>query len=378
MRIKLAASVCENNGMSVRIFVPRWMDQRNTNAQNSNARALLSRFSDPRAHWTAVCSHKAAAPVMPSAVELIPLSSSRFWSYRLALAYQAKCHGIFYPGPHWPDEFGIKARLFLRRGTPVIATIEGIIAAPDALQRLATQVGHPVFSQPGVDAGIPRIRWMYESCDHIIAISPFLARAAKALYGDKVSCLPLGLETSIFHDRGRCEPARARVVGCGTVKSSKKPEVFLHLASHYKDADFVWFGDGPLRETLVSEGKRNGLRNVQFPGAVTPEALAEELRQSSLFVLPSEAEGVPKVTQEAAACGLAVVVNGFHETPSVVHKVNGLVVWSEQELIEQVGILLDDAELRRGMGRRGAEMGKAWSWDQIAPRWEELLIRLVS
>lgn len=378
MRIKLAASVCENSGMSVRIFVPRWMDQRNTNAQNSNARALLSRFSDPRAHWTAVCSHKAAAPVMPSAVELIPLSSSRFWSYRLALTYQAKCDAIFYPGPHWSDEFGIKARRFLRRGTPVIATIEGIIAAPDALQRLATDVGHPVFSQPGADAGIPRIRWIYESCDHIIAISPFLARAAKALYGDKVSSLPLGLETGIFHHGGRCEPARARVVGCGTVKSSKKPEVFLHLASHYKDADFVWFGDGPMRESLVRDGERQGLKNVQFPGAVTPERLAEELRKSSLFVLPSKAEGVPKVAQEAAACGLAVVVHGFYETPSVVHKVNGLVAWSRQELIEDVGILLEDGELRRGMGQRGAEMAKAWSWDQIAPRWEDLLIHLVS
>jgi hypothetical protein len=219
---------------------------------------------------------------------------------------------------------------------------------------------------------------MYETCDHIIAISPFLARAAKTLYGDKVSCLPIGVETSIFHDRNRCEPARPRVIGCGTVKSSKRPEMFLGLAARYPHAEFVWFGEGPMRQTLVLDSERKKLNNLQFPGALTPESLAEEFRHSSLFVLPSQAEGVPKVTQEAAACGIAAVVLGFYESPSVVHKVNGLVAWSDEELSDSVGILLDDAEARCRMGQRGAEMAKAWSWDRSAPQWEDLVIRLAT
>ncbi|HVO60301.1 MAG TPA: glycosyltransferase [Terriglobales bacterium] len=364
--------------MSVRIFVPRWMDQRNNNAQNSNARALLSRFSDGRAHWTAVCSRKAAVATMPGTVGLVPVSSSRFWSYRLALAYQGQWDAIFYPGPHWADELGIKARRLLRRRRPVIATMEGIIAAPQALRQVTALTGHLVFSQPGVEAAIPRIRWIYETCDHIIAISPFLARAAKALYGDKVSGLPIGLETSIFHNRGRHEPDRARVVGCGTVKSSKRPEVFLELAQRYPEADFVWFGDGPTRHQLMRGSECKSLNNLAFPGALTPQALAEEFRRSSLFVLPSHAEGVPKVTQEAAACGLAVVLHGFYECPSVVHKENGFVTWSDEELVDAVGILLADGELRRNLGQRGAEMGKSWSWDTVAPQWEDLVIRLAT
>jgi len=315
---------------------------------------------------------------MPGAVDLVPVSSSRFWSCRLALAYQRQCDAIFYPGPHWADEFGIKARRLLRRRTPVIGTMEGIIAAPEALAQLTAIAGHPVFSQPGVEGAIPRLRWMYKTCDHIIAISPFLARAAKALYGDKVSCLPLGLETRIFHNCGRREPDRARVVGCGTMKSSKRPEVFLELAARYPEADFVWFGDGPMRKALIAESERKSLKNLAFSGALTPQALAEEFRQSSLFVLPSHAEGVPKVTQEAAACGLPVVLHGFYESPSVVHGTNGLVTWSDEELLESVGILLRDDELRRSMGQRGAEMGKSWSWDTIAPQWEDLMIRLAT
>ncbi len=364
--------------MTVRVFVPRWLDRRETNAQNANARALLSRFSDPKAHWTALRTKQAAVPALPANVDLISTSSSRFWSFHLALAYQAKWDAVFYPGPHWSDEFGIRARQWARRGTPVIATMEGLIADPQALQRLASVTGHPVYSQPGVDRAIPRIRWMYQTCDHIIAISPFLARIAKTLYGDKVSCLDLGVEAEVFHDRGRTEPSRARVVGCGTVTNSKRAQLFLELASRYPHADFLWFGDGPMRQSLIHDTQGKRLPNLQFPGAVSPEALANEFRQSSLFVLPSRAEGVPKVTQEAAACGLAVVLHGFYESPSVIHKVNGTVTWSDEELIYSVGVLLEDAQTRRNMGRRGAEMAKAWNWEMVARRWEELLLRLVA
>jgi glycosyltransferase involved in cell wall biosynthesis len=217
---------------------------------------------------------------------------------------------------------------------------------------------------------------MYETADHIIAISPFLARVAAFLYGEKVSCLPLGVEASIFHNTGRREPLRCRVVGCGTVKSSKNPQMFLGLAARYKQADFFWYGDGPLVQSLTAEAKQMGLENLRFPGGIRPELLAEEFRKSSILVLPSHAEGVPKVTQEAAACGLPIVLNGYYEAPTVVHQRNGMIAWSDDELAEQVGTLIRDPETRRRMGEQSTTMAKEWDWDRIAPQWEELVIRL--
>lgn len=364
--------------MAVHVFVPRWMDRTDTNAQNSNARALLSRFSDPRARWTAVCSEEPADPISGNGIETLRLSRTRLWNYRLALAYQTRFDALFYPGPHWSDELGMRARRLMGRRIPVIATIEGIIAAPDAVQELSDLVGHRVFSEPFADNAIQRLRWMYGMADHIIAISPFLARAAKFLYGDKVSCLPLGIESGIFHNAGRREPVRCRVVACGTVKSRKNPQVFLRLAARYKQTDFVWFGDGQMLRPLTAEARRMGLENLCFAGALQPELLAEEFRKSSIFVLPSNAEGVPKVTQEAAACGLPVVLNGFYEAPTVIHRCNGLVAWSEEELIEYVGALIHDPVARVKMGERGAVMADEWDWDRIAPQWEELVIRLAT
>jgi glycosyltransferase involved in cell wall biosynthesis len=355
------------------------MDRSDTNAQNSNARALLSRFSDPRARWTAVHADEPPDSFRTSStVETRHISASRFWQLELALAYQSTMDAIFYPGPHWSDRAGFHLRKFTGRSVPVVATLEGIIASAEDLRRISKLVGHPVFAQPGADAAVPRIRWMYDTSAHIIAISPFLARVARTLYGDKVSYLALGIENRTFHDRGRQEPARCRVVSCGTVKSSKKPEVFLRLAARYKQADFLWFGDGELRQQLAGEAKAMGIQNLGFPGSVSPDALAEQFRNCSLFVLPSQAEGVPKVTQEAAACGLPIVLYGFYEAPTVIHKTNGLVAWSEEELFAYVGDLIEDRQTRLAMSRRSTEMAKEWNWDQIAPQWEDLLIRAVS
>lgn len=363
--------------MPVNFFLPRWMDHANTNAQNSSARSLLSRFSDPRARWTAIFTNEPAETIRRKGVKIRHLSP-RLWRYELILAYQSRFDAIFYPGPDWADEWGIKLRKTSGRRIPVIATIEGVIAAPAEVKQISERVGHPVFSQPGIEPAIPRIRRIYEAADHIIAISPFLARVAQFLYGDKVSCLPLGVEKDIFFNTGHPAPPRCRVIGCGTVKSSKNPQMFLRLAARYKDADFVWFGGGPTRESLIAEASNMGLANLDFPGAPPTHLLADEFRKSSLFVIPSHAEGVPKVTQEAAACGLPIVLNGYYEAPTVVHGRNGLVAWSDEELVEHVGRLIYDGETRARMGEQGFEMAKQWSWDLIAPQWEEAIIRLAS
>ncbi len=349
-----------------------------TNAQNSNARALLSHFSNKEVKWTAIGNEAPSDAITRNGIRIVQLPRSRLWQYQLALAYQYQFDAIFYPGVEWPDEFGMKLRQSTGRRTPVIATIEGILADDKAVARLSEFVSHPVFSQPGVEHAIPRMRWLYETADHIIAISPFLQRVARFLYGDKVSYLPLGVDLEVFHSAGRQEPPRCRVVGCGTVKSSKNPHVFLGLATRYKEADFVWYGGGPMVEPLNAKAREIGLENLRFAGSLPPEALADEFRKSSLFVLPSHSEGVPKVTYEAAACGLPIVLNGFFEAPTVVHQRNGLVAWSDRELFEHAGALIQDRDARGKMGEQSTLMAGGWSWDQIAPRWEELVIRLAN
>lgn len=167
---------------------------------------------------------------------------------------------------------------------------------------------------------------------------------------------------------------RPRVIGAGTVGPRKRPQLFIKLARIFPQADFVWYGEGELRASLQAEAAHGGLSNIEFPGAVDPEVLAREFTASDIFILPSLAEGVPKVTQEAAAAGLAQIIFGFYEAPTVRDGVNGFVVWNDDELVPRLGQMLKDPDMVAKMGRAGVEMATAWSWDIVAPQWEQRII----
>lgn len=216
--------------------------------------------------------------------------------------------------------------------------------------------------------------------DHVIAISPFLAKVGSHLYGDKFSVIPLGVDTQVFYPpAGPRKPGRVRVVSAGTVYPLKRPELFLALAEAIPDADFRWYGGsrGDLLNHLKSEQQKRGINNLEFVGEVTPEELADAFRKADLFVLPSKTEGVPKVSQEAAACRLPLVLFGHYEAPTVVHGENGVVVWDDDELVKTVADLAADREKLAAMGKRSSEMAKEWDWGILAPKWQNEIVRLI-
>jgi glycogen(starch) synthase len=151
----------------------------------------------------------------------------------------------------------------------------------------------------------------------------------------------------------------------------------LAMAERSPQADFVWYGEGSLRQTLTRQAVVRGVENIFFPGALPPSKLADEFRQADVFVVPSKSEGVPKVSQEAAACGLPVVVFGFFEAPSVQDGVNGFVVWNDEQFFRRVAELLCNPERAAQMGEIGAKMGKQWDWDVLAPKWQSTIIKQI-
>lgn len=357
--------------MKKRIFVAQYADLHNNNPQVLNTRALLSRFSDERYEWL-VPHFGIPDPALAAHpdVKLIKLWPWRFWQLHKCLLYQAKVDAIFYPGPYWFDDWGLRLRRLCRRRVPIIATLEGLAGNDAWAREYSAWAGHPVYCQyvePGLLARIDRIK---KEADHVIAISPFLARMGAQRYGDKFSEIPLGINGEVFHARARVEPERFRVVGVGSFQSRKRPEIFIEFAEKFPGCDFIWYGEGEKRQVLINQAQKRRLENVKYPGPVANSDLGDIFRQSNLFVLPAISEGVPKVSQEAAACGLPVVCFGFYEAPSVVDGENGFVVWDDDALFARAGELIADAHLARRMGERGAEMAKEWDWRLVASRWE--------
>lgn len=361
-----------------RIFVAQLVDAEIYNPQVLNARALLSRVTEPGLEWLAPY-YNAPDPKLVGRenIRLVKLCRRRSWQWHKCLLYQAQVDAIFYPGPYWFDDWGLRLRRLCRRRVPVIATLEGLVGNDELAREYSEWAGHPVYCQ-NVESGLlARVDRVLSEADHVIAISPFLARMGAKRYGDKFSVLPLGIDSEVFHARGRVEPGRFRVVGAGRLYDNKRPQLFLEMAERWPQAEFVWFGEGVMRDWLLAEKLQRSLENVDFPGSIAHNALGEEFRKSSLFVLPSLAEGVPKVTQEAAACGLPVVCCGFYEAPSVVDGENGFLVWDDDALFARVGELIADAPLARRMGGGGVEMAERWDWRLVSRQWEENITSLI-
>ena len=96
-------------------------------------------------------------------------------------------------------------------------------------------------------------------------------------------------------------------------------------------------------------------------------------RQADVFTLPSAAEGVPKVTQEAAACGLPIVCMEYYEPFSVQNGLNGFQASDDASYSRVIEMLISDAELRAKMGAASARMALDWSWNDLATRWQNTI-----
>jgi glycosyltransferase involved in cell wall biosynthesis len=363
----------------VRIIVPRLVDEANVNAQILNARGMLSRFDGQNCEWHCVRYGKADPAVAANrAVKVTQLAPWRFWAWHMVLFYQRSADAIFYPGVEWFDPVGLRWRDRTRRSIPVIATLEGLAGDPEREEQVSRIAGHPVYCQRVSRERLERVDYVLHRADHIVAISPFLAKMARELYGDKCSALPMGIDLTMFAPSGRPRSdQRKKVLSVGNVRSHKRPEVFLSLAEQFRDVQFRWIGEGDLRRALIAESARRGLSNLDFPGAFTRAQIAAELQTADVFVMPSRAEGVPKATQEAAACGVPCIIFGTYEAPSVVDGQNGYAVWSDGELAQRLGELLSSADLRGEMSRRGREMATAWDWAVVAARWQRELLGVV-
>jgi glycosyltransferase involved in cell wall biosynthesis len=358
-------------------------DAGNTNAQAKNVQGILAYWAATNIPAT-LFGFGAIAPRIESNpnVRVLRIKPDQLWPLRLTFEYQRQFSAIVNLGlHHWSDWVALWLRRISGRRIPVVCTLEGLLGLDEDRDHRASEysaaAGHAVYCQ-SVPANVLRQRdWILMRALHIIALSPFLRRMGEIRYGRKFSVLPLGIDDAVFHARNRSVNARPVVVCAGGVRRHKRPETFLHLASQFPQADFVWYGDGNQREPLTARTAALGLRNLRFAGAVAAEELARSFRSSDIMVLPSLSEGVPKITQEAAACGLAQIVFGHYETPTVVDGDNGYVVHNDDELQCRLGELIDNPALRRRMGEAGVEMAQKWPWQRIAPLWQEHILQLV-
>lgn len=178
--------------------------------------------------------------------------------------------------------------------------------------------------------------------------------------------------------RGRPE-ARLRVVG----STQPAPRYFIVDVSADPEVRALGrFYESPrsYHEQLIAMVPDHLHSQVEFAGPRSPSQVVEEYGRAAVVVLPAvgpESFGMPVI--EAGAAGRPVVVTDVGGLPEVVEdETTGLVVPHNdpQALAKALERLLDDPELRRGMGRRArARVAQRFTWDAVAERLGEQLAR---
>ena len=139
-------------------------------------------------------------------------------------------------------------------------------------------------------------------------------------------------------------------------------------------ATLVLVGDGPDRDAAEQESDRLALgRDVRFLGKV--DQVADLLRGSDLFLLPSETESFGLAALEAMACGVPVIATQVGGLPEVV--VSGETgflapLGAVDIMVGEAVAILADPERHARMRSASAQRALAFATERIVPRYEAL------
>ena len=140
-------------------------------------------------------------------------------------------------------------------------------------------------------------------------------RTELGVAADRMSIVGSGFRDDVFHDRGRPPRCGPVVTYAGKLSNAKGVpwllEAVEQLSRQIPDLVLNVAGAGSGIEADAIRERMNEMENIEFHGQLTPEQLADLLRRSSMFVLPSFYEGLPLVLIEAAACGCRIVATAL-------------------------------------------------------------------
>ena len=123
--------------------------------------------------------------------------------------------------------------------------------------------------------------------------------------------------------------------------------------------------------------QKNNLTNVKLLGAMKNKKALSYLKESSIFIMTSETEGLPMVLLEAFSYGVPAVC---YQTDSGVsdivdNNLNGYVIEdrNQKEMISKLEILMDDYKLRKSFGKDARKKSKEFSEKEVNKKWKQIL-----
>lgn len=163
--------------------------------------------------------------------------------------------------------------------------------------------------------------------------------------------------------------------------AEKKGVTYLIEAMKNIDAKLVIVGDGPLKESLESQAKKQGDK-ITFLGAKTHKELKTIYASADIFVAPSvtakdgDQEGFGLVMLEAMASGLPIVASNSGGISDLIHHdINGLLVKEKDVagIAENVNKLIKDHDLYDRIASETQKTVGKYDYKVIAERYAKIM-----
>jgi len=168
----------------------------------------------------------------------------------------------------------------------------------------------------------------------------------------KIASIPTGIDENIFdpekydkyemRKKYNISPDKKIIGILAVLRSFKRHDIFLNIAKHFPQLEFVIAGDGPKKKSIKKTIKNLNLKNVKILGHI--EKPAEFLSAIDILLLTSDSkEGVPQGLIQGLLMNKDIIASDVGSVRDLKDKNNIILVKpDEKEFIIQLKKLLND------------------------------------
>lgn len=212
----------------------------------------------------------------------------------------------------------------------------------------------------------------------------FQTRDAQAYYKNIIKCPSIVLRNPLnpdFNVKPYEGERRKAIVTMGRLYPEKNQrlliDAFARIASDFPEYSVEIYGDGPEQANLEARiAELNLADRVKLMGRRSD--IRRHVQDAALFVLPSNAEGMPNALIEAMAMGIPSIATDCPIGGSAVvvqNRENGILLPMNdvEKMSEAMRELLTDAAFAQKLSRNATKVAEDYSAKKVCALWEDYL-----
>ena len=191
------------------------------------------------------------------------------------------------------------------------------------------------------------------------------------------------LNPSFVVDKPYTKQRKKEIVSMGRLSEQKNFPLLINafkiVSEKHPDYKLTIYGEGELKNNLLEQAKNLNLeKKVSFPGII--DDVKSAIYDATVFVLPSNFEGMPNALIEAMVLGLPVIATdcpcGGPKTLIDNNKNGILININDQEaLAKGINKIIEDSNFSKTIGDNASKLINLVNPDVVNKEWEDFILK---